>query len=1096
MLSLTFSNRYEVLLEILLARLDAERPGPFGQRQIIVPSAALRRGIELAIAERESIAANLRFAYPAGWLWSAINRVIPVGEQSPFAPAQLRWHIFDLLGESWTGRFPRLARYLEHADALMRFELAERIARLFDDYITYRPQWLAHWAGHRTLPGLAGNEREDEAWQAELWRKIRTRRNRLGLYEEHPANAFFTALEEMPVATRERILPASVHVFCLPSLPPLYLDMLRKLAQWMDVRMYTLNPCREYWFEIVPPRRLAWLLGQQSDLYHESGNRLLAGWGRQTQAHIDLLFEGDSGASVEDSLFVDAADSDCAPLLAQLQDALLNMADPPPGSLQLAEHDRSIEVHVCHSLLREIEVLHDRLLALHAAEQPPRPDEILVVTPDLAAAAPLIEAVFGAAPPHRRLPWRITGLGQTRINEVARALDMALSLNAGRFPVSALFELLQQPAVAQRFGMSPEALRRLQQWLRDAGVNWGLDGGQRDALGLPYDERHSLADGLHRLFLAYAGGDDENVFAGRTAAGNPEGGEAALLGCLWRYADTLQRLHDECAQPRDADGWRDILLSAVDALTPATMEWADDVRAVRLAIDELHTDMLASGMRSLASLEVIHTALNGLLDDPARGGIPGGAVTFSTMSGLRSLPYRVVCIIGLDDGAFPGNDRAAEFDLMASHPLSGDRQRRYDERNQFLDLLLAARDYVHLSYAGRSVRDNSEKPPSVLIDELLDYLSRACADDPHDPAAFTAARRRLTVEHPLQAFSRKYFVSAPGKDARLISFQDEYCHALQARRQTAPTENAAAVPFFSLPLSAPEPAWREVGLDALIRFFRHPSRFLLTERLGISLYGDEETLEDDETFIPDWHARRQLAQRLLPALLDGRNDTDIRELALASNIYPAGALGEHLLEHELAAMQNYAATLRSALADPPLPAVAARFDADMHGEHWTLSAELGDVRPAGLVRYRYDAMRAGDLLSGWLSHLALCIAAPRGVTAETCWHARNGIYRWKPVADAGRLFDDLLSLYRRGLCEPLPFFPKTAWAWFSNNRSRSQAEQKWHGGRHPEFGERNDTAIRLAFRDLPEPLDESFYTLAERIFAPLCAHLDEPEQAA
>lgn len=1168
MLSLAFSNRYEVLLEALLARLDDGRPGPFEQRDIIVPSAALRRSVELAVAQRQGVAANLRFAYLASWMWAQIDKLVPVGAQSPFAPAWLSWRIHALLGEPWTAEHPRLASYLAAADALMRFELAERIARLFDNYLTYRPDWLATWSAGRSLDGrLAGfsdTDRADEGWQAALWRRIAADCGRGGLRGEHPATLFFDTIAQATPEQLAGVLPPSVQVFCLPALPPLYLDMLRRLAQWTEVRVYALNPCREYWFEIVPPRSLTWLRGQQRDLYHESGNRLLAAWGRQTQAHIDLLFDGGEGAAsvpqVEDSLFVSAAEHGArsAPsLLASLQDAVLELVDPAPASLTVGDDDRSLEVHVCHSLLRELEVLHDRLLDLCERHPDLRADDIVVLTPDLDTAAPFIESVFGSAPPARRLPWRITGQRQTRINPVARALDAALSLLAGRFPASRLFDLLQQAPVAERFGLDGDALARIHGWLRDAGVHWGLDDAQRARLGLPAENRHSLGEGLHRLFLAYASGDGGalggEMFAGRVASGNPEGSDALVLGRLWRYADTLRRLQRACAVPRDPDGWRALLLAVLEALVPPSLRWSDDLRAVQAAVGALHANMCGGGLGGQRGagteagagggtdgpdsnaaplpLELVHAALAALLDDPARGGVPGGAVSFSAIGSLRGLAYRVVCVIGLDDGVFPGTERPAEFDLMARHPLRGDRQRRHDERNLFLDLLLSARDCLHLSYAGRSVRDNSEKPPSVLIDELLDYAARATATRPHDPQALAAARARLTVEHPLQAFSRVYFDTSAAKDARLNSFHREYCDALRQRLARVASLPAPAVPgkgdadpdpnlkidpdgdgdgeadaaladadlggapFFATPLPPLSPG--DVDLAELTRFLRHPARFLLVERLGLSLPEQDDILEDDESFLPGWSARQRLAQRLLPLWLagdgSGQHDAEVRALALAGGDFPAGVLGEHLLAHELDALSRYAARLRPALAEAPLPGRGERLVLALRDETWTLQLGLGDMRPSGLVRYRYDDARASDVLSAWLAHLALCVVAPDGVPRHTWWHARDAVYHWRPVADAPALLADLMTLYRDGMARPLPFFPKSAWAWASQRRSRARAENKWHGGQRPAFGERNDAAIRLAFRGRPDPLDEQFYALAERVFDPLWAHLDTGE---
>ncbi len=881
-----------------------------------MPSAALRRRLELAVADREGVCANLRCDFLAQWLWQQIGRVVPeVPARSPFSPALLAWRIHGLLDAgaaegAWLGEHPRLAHYLAGADARMRFELAERIARVFDHYLTYRPHWLELWAagrGSALEAGASALEREDEAWQAALWRRLR---DGLALRQEHPATAFLRTVTAMTADQLAAVgLPATVHVFGLPALPPLYLDMLRELARVVDVRLYVLNPCREFWFDIVDARRLSWLARRQQDLFFDTGNSLLAAWGKQTRAHIGLLFEGEHAVEEE----AEFAPHPGRHLLARLQNAILELQELAPGSLRLAAADRSIEVHVCHSRTRELEVLHDRLLGLfkaHAGSADAlQPGEVVVLTPDLEATAPLIEAVFGTAPAERRIPWRITGLGGTRENAVAQVLDQALQLAAGRFPASRVFDLLQQPPVAARFGLDAAALDTVHDWIQAAGVRWGLDADSARAAGAPPASvaavpQHTLDEGLHRLFLAWAAGAaaQHAPFAGRIGAAAPEGQAAQALGAFWRYAETLRWLRDALQRPHTGPGWRQVLNEALERLVGDAPERADALREVRAALAQLADDIAAGGLAAPLPLAVVHPALAALLDDPARGGVPGGTVTFSALSALRGLPYRVVCVIGLDHGEFPGSARTPEFDLMAARPQAGDRQRRLDDRNLFLDLLLSARELLHLSHVGRSVRDGAELPPSVLVDELLDVLAAATAADPADPAALAAARARLTVAHPLQAFAAEYFLPAARTDARLASFNEDYARALAARLSVPPSaaegdegsageaafgtgfgdedagedglaeagEDGAVepgTPFFPAPLPAPGAEWRDVGLEQLTRFFRNPCRFLLRERLGLDLPEAGEELDDVEAFIPDRPARWALADRLLPVLL-------------------------------------------------------------------------------------------------------------------------------------------------------------------------------------------------------------------------------------
>lgn len=1246
MFHLSFSNRFEILLDTLLERLGAEQPGPFGQRQVVVPSSALRRAVELAVADREGVSANLRFDYLAQWLWQQIGRVVPVAARSPFSPALLAWRIHGLLDRThahgaWVAAHPRLARYLEGADARMRFELAGRIARVFDHYLTYRPQWLAVWAdgrGSALGPGASAVELADEAWQAELWRHIR---DGMGLRQEHPAQAFLRRVTAMSADELAAVgLPATVHVFALPALPPLYLDLLRELARVVEVRLYVLNPCREFWFDIVDARRLSWLQAQQKDMFLETGNSLLAAWGKQTRAHIGLLFEGEHAVE-EDTAFAPHPDRH---LLARLQNAILDLEELPPAGVRLAAADRSVEVHVCHSRTRELEVLHDRLLGLFKAhagtDEALRPADVVVLTPDLETTAPLIEAVFGTAPPARRIPWRITGLGGTRDNPVARVLDQALHLAASRFPASRVFDLLQQAPVTARFGLDDAALETVHDWLRAAGVRWGLDAataaatasarsidataneiananananasanananatadadadasaaaaaaadyaaavGSTSAAGhvgvrgqtvAGVTAAHTLDEGLHRLFLAWAAGAaaDQASFAGRIGAAAPEGQGANALGSLWRYADSLRRVRDLLLREHTGAGWRSALNEVLDRLVGDPAEHADALREVRAAIAALADDIAAAELEATVPLAVVHPALAALLDDPARGGVPGGTVTFSALPTLRSLPYRVVCVIGLDQGAFPGSDRPAEFDLMAARPQAGDRQRRLDDRNLFLDLILSAREVLHLSYVGRSVRDGSALPPSVLVDELLDTLATACASTAGDPAALAEARRRLTVVHPLQAFAADYFIAGARRDERLTSFNADYAQALASRLaasavtggagdvgaavaateasgaqdetdaddEDARSDTVDAAPFFAAPLPPPDAAWHAVELLQLIRFFANPCRYLLRERVGLDLPESAEALEDVEPMLPDWPGQRALAARLLPVLLAASapalggaskeagapgsgaseaaaveamageakrrevNERKVNEpeggpeaarlwgLARAGNEYPAGALGETALARELERLRAFARRQRQFLAEPAQPPHRARFECGIDGESWSLTASFADLRANGQLRARYDDTRASDYLGAWLAHLLLCSSPAPGVRCETHGLSRDGDFHFAPLdpTQARQQLENLLGLYREGLRAPLHFFPKSAWAYVKKSDNPRKAVEKWTGGMRTEFGEANDPAYRLALRGVDQPLGETFFTLASKVFAPLMQSL-------
>jgi exodeoxyribonuclease V gamma subunit len=1148
MLYVHFSNRYETLARLLMAELGGTRDEVFAKDQVVIPSAAVQRQLTLALADRHGVCANIEFVYLARWLWQQVARVVPgVGEESPFDPAALAWRVYSAFGDAeFVDAHPRLSSYLQTAgsDHVMRYELAVQVSALLEQYVTYRTDWLARWqAGDAPTPTLpqrwrgkksslpaplgegggggapstsSGRTEIDEAWQAALWQRIA---GELEMESEHPLERLVHALEQGGAKlARDAGLPSTVHVFALAAMPPLHLQALQALGRWMHVHVYALNPSREYWFDLVDLKQLSQLdAAGQADGF-DVGHRLLASWGKQTQAALALLTGLCEGEGAQTTEHYDEADS--STVLAQLQDSILDLRELEPASIQRAADDRSVEVHVCHSLTRELEVLHDHLLGLFAAHPALQPSDILVVTPDLAGAAPLIEAVFGTAPPARKIPFAITGLGRSTINTPVRAFLQLLVLAASRCAASDVFGLLQQPVVARSFDLDDESLQQVHDWMRESGIRWGIDDEHVAALDLPAQVSHTLAAGMERLYLGYALPDSvPEPFEGMLPAGGAEGSSAVALGAFWNFIQALQELRDAMGKPRTPAEWLAYLHATADTFLSGKAAEVEDLLELHATLDELAAAMERGGLQEPIASSVVRAVLERAFEDPARGGVPTGRVTFAGMSSLRNVPFKVVCAIGLNDGAFPTADRPPEFDLMAHAPRLGDRQRRTDQRTLFLDLVLAARGSLYLSYVGRSIRDNAPLPPSVLIAELLDVLVPAIAASGESESDLKAARAQMLVSHPLQPFSPEAFTA---DDERVRSFDAELAEALRAalvarschagpdpassRPATSPLgagvtaggprtpgqarddssgddepvpEEAAC--FFTKPLPEPGPEWRTVPITRLVEFFRNPSQFILRRRLNLDLGWDEEPLADDEPFLPDLPSRSHLAQRLLPVLLEGADLDTARRLAQAGTELPAGVIGAAEMERELAKLDRYAQAVRRASEGHKLPPHQASIELDVEGEPWTVEGAFADLRPTGAVRSRYDDERARDVLTAWIHHLALCAAPHPEGEPVTRSVDRNGTRTFAAMdrGEARAHLAELVALYRKGLRQPLEFYPKSAWSLVQNGDSK--AKQAWVGS--PEFGgERDQPAYQLALRGVDDPLGGEFEQLANTVF--------------
>ncbi|WP_261798453.1 exodeoxyribonuclease V subunit gamma [Oxalobacter paraformigenes] len=1109
MLNLNLSNRFDVLLQTFCENL-AKRPATvFTAEQVIVPSAAIKRKLMLAIADTAGVCAGVEFSFLAQWLWRQIGKFVEVPETSPFSSSVLSWRILRLLEEpGFAAPYPRIAGYLSRCDEIMRFDLACRIASLFEQYVLSRPEWLAAWSKGETVEivrkghpkqAVAG---EDQAWQAALWRKIA---EETGTLEEEPAERFLKMLETGGEEMAAR-LPERVHLFLEPSVAPYHVGILNRLGRWMDIELYVVNPCREYWFEIVDSRRLAWLSKRQKDLYHETGNRLLASWGKESRASLESLLARLEPVGRENDGFISCAErARPETLLSRLQDAILDLTELEAGSLSHLGRDGSLEIHLAHSRTREIEILHDQLLRRFASGDPPGPGDILVVSPDLDEIAPMIEAVFSHNRSAPQIPYVITGRKDSRINPVSRALLDLLALASSRFTAAGVIDVLMLPEIGATFGFGGD-LDKIRGWLGDAGICWAIDGAHKREFGLPEEDGHSFHDGLHRLFLAYALPDGRRVpFADRLPAGHAAGTQAAGLGQLWRFVEAVRQLKRDLSHPKTAAGWWQTWHGILDAFVTVTPETLEADREVRMRIAGLRDAMTQAGEAFETGFIIARHALERALEGAGQGSVPAGVVTFAPMDSLRNLPFGHVYVIGLDDGVYPAEVRQQEFDLIRLAPRKGDCLPHETDKNVFLDLVLSAGKSLYLSCTGRNIRDNSPKPPSILIAELLEVLEPALAEKT-DGEARLAAREKLLVEHPLQPFSPDYFNGRA--DERMVSFRSDLCDALNLKKEKINIkeeleydtsedgldndigdELAAGTPFFRAPLAFPDASWRDVLLDDLIRFFCHPNRYLMRSRLGLDFPRKEKELASDEPFTVDRTARRRLADRLLPLYLDGMAPEDIARSAAAGNEFPAGAMGAQQRQSELMELSAFAQALSADLKTGFVAPVSRTLEFDLGGEIWRLSGSLSDVRKTGLIRYRYDEGAPRDYLAAWIEHLFLNACAPEGVALSSVWHFRDGKTVLEPYGRARAVLRDLMDIYRTGLNRPLHFFPRSAWEFVQSGGHAGKANGIWRPADGSRRGESADAFNWLAMRGVREPLDADFAALANRVFGPLLAHM-------
>lgn len=1181
-------QRLEDLADAVLGWLAREPLGPLEPETVLVQSNGMAEWFKMAAAQRHGVAAALRVELPARFAWRAYRAILgrsAVPMQLPLDKQPLAWRLMALLPRVLAAADPvdpaaadpwqPLRSALGDGDALRRWQLAQRVADLFDQYQVYRADWLADWAaGHDRLrrtpdspPGTARAVPDDARWQPALWRALLAALPASWRDTQRPA-LHQRSLDALAAAGAARLpgLPRRVVLFGSTQLPLQTLELLTALSTQVQVILAVPNPSRYHWADLIDGRealaferrRHPWRHGvdraaEPLSRAQAFGHPLLAAWGRQARDFVRQLDRFDDVARSRSAFEIPRIDlfdeGEGSHLLGRLQARIRDLVplDEQRGQPAPDASDRSIAFHIAHSPQREVEVLHDRLLDLLAhppGDTPLQPRDIVVMVPDIERFAPAIRAVFGRLPRSdpRHIPWGIADLGERGQQPLLVALEWLLRIDEHRCSVSEWRDAFELPALARRFGIDDAGLELLSRWVSRAGIRWGLDAAHRAALGLAAcGDAQGWRFGLRRMLLGFAAGDLPDGFAGIEPLADVQGLQADAAGALDEWVRLLQGWWSLATVAARPVAW----VARARTLLAQVFEAQDSAdRELLAALDDALSRWLhmceAAGFDEPVPLTVLREAWLGSVRDPSAGGrFKAGGVTFCTLLPMRAIPFEVVCLLGMEEGAYPRSDRPSEIDLMALPGLArpGDRSRRDDDRQLMLDAVLSARRVFYVSWAGRSVRDNSLQPPSALVAQLRDHLDAAWG-------AGTAAAR--TTEHPLQPFSRRAF-----EDSAAAEHRASHAWEWRAAHPLAPvpppaTGSASLAPPSAWP-GAPDAdgGALELTLDTLGRWLRQPLKAYLRDRFRVVHAQPEDGDDgDDEPFELDRLSASGLRRAVLETcLVDGEptmpesvteSDAAASRVARAvARLSRAGELplegpGEHsaarladetlqmlqagnrwLASHAAAASPVDASLDVAALGSPdgtPGWRLRQALQASHVGAHgapvpvvWRTAKLLSGDLPKNRALRSIDRARAQPLLAVWLEGLAWSAAgrpARCALIALDAW----AVYEPPPPDEAAQTLQALVVTIARhltGTVAPVTA-ARTALAWLTQPGNRAAAVQAFNG-RPPEApGDLAEVAVARWFPDASALLDHpDFPTDSQAFYGAFAAGLvaDPPPTA-
>jgi len=1056
MLHVHRAERADRLADGLAVTLLEPLDDPFAPEVVSVPTRGIERWLTQRLSTRlgttadgrsDGVCANVEFPFPGRLILGALAAATGVDAQNdPWLAERLVWPLLEVvdecLDEPWLAT---LARHLEGARGgpevpTRRFGVVRHIADLFDRYGVHRPDLVRDW--------VAGADRLGDDWQPELWRRLRAR-----IGAPSPAERLATACERIRDDPAVLELPPRLSLFGLTRMPRSYLEVLAAIAAVRDVHVFVLHPSPSLWRRVEQALSDGPAVVDRLDdrTAHLPVNRLLASWGRDVR-ELQLVI---AGTGPGDDHHHGLPEDEPRTLLEAIQNDIREDRQPPgpplPGETDarrpLHPEDRSVQIHACHGRARQVEVLRDAVLHLLEEDPTLEPRDVIVMCPDIDTFAPLIQATFGAgrvasadddeedageenagAAGRDRLPdlrVRLADRSLRQTNPVLGVISQLLALADQRATASQLLDLAAREPVRRRFGFDDDDLSRMQDWVAASGIRWGFDATHREPFKLGTVNANTWRRGLDRMLVGVAmTEEDQPLFGGVLPLDDVDSGAIDLAGRFAEFVDRARAAADALTDPKPIARWTEAIAQAADSLTATSDRDSWQRRELQRLLADVDGESVDETGASAATLELADVRV--LLGDrlrgrPTRANFRTGHLTVCTLVPMRSVPHRVVCVLGLDDGEFPRRARRDGDDLMLAEPHVGDRDPRAEDRQMLLDALLAATERLIVTYTGNDERTNLPRPPAVPVGELLDIVERTARRQG------SSVREQVVIHHPLQPFDPRNFTPGRLVAGRPWGFDPQ---ALAGARALS-GERTQRAPFLAGPLPPRSDAL--VELNSLIRFVEHPTRALLRDRLGISVSEFYDEVEDSMPVELDALETWGIGQRLLEGVLTGAELKACMQAEIARGALPPGELARPTLARIGAVVEQLAGEARSVGADQ----APGSLDVNIAlGEGRTLAGTVTGVCGNTIRAISYSRVRPRDRLRAWVRLLALSAARPdRAFESVVIGRARADA-RWADVTVAriAPLADDassrkriateqlslLLDLYERGMCEPLP----------------------------------------------------------------------------
>ncbi|MFN1833924.1 exodeoxyribonuclease V subunit gamma [Balneola sp. MJW-20] len=991
MLNIFSASDLDVLFDQFIS--DIKYPeDPMEPVWIIIQNKETQEWLNLRVSEVHGIAANIKYILPSELLWNLYRaKDQSLKSELPSDKNSMVWAIHQILQNN-KGLIP----FIDRSDApeSKLLDISIQVADVFDLYQNYRPEMLEDWLQGKSVPDL-------HAWQVEIWKKLQVIWEHEDQWKIIPrrSEAFIELINWSRKGILDNNLPSDIYVFGISHTSKPQMDLFAELAGRINLNLYA--------FEVLSDS-----VGVHS---------LISKWTKVKKDQLDYLYERAKSIKSEISI---------------------------KKTQEKIELPGNIHIHSCHSPERETEVLKNDILRCLEDDRSLDLEDILILVPDPEIYAPLIKGIFTDAERGKHLS--VSDMTLSGQPEPSDSIELLLKLLKSDFKSGWISELFMDPLLKKRFGLTEDEVFRLEKWISDNNVFHGL--------GHSFNTPYSWKKGLSQMMLGFIMEPaDLTIYKGMVPYQGA--GSIADSDSLSGFSEMLRLIekHKKFSEKsREIRTW----LNWISDLSQDFLNTGDDHSDHPGKLNQLIRKLLSQAKYHNDPVEITFRQFSRWFSDQlpgikARSGRFGQGITVSTYIPYRAVPFKVIAIMGMNEGTFPRKDIRPEFDIINSQPELGDRIQKEDDCLWFAETISAAGESLIITFIGKDQQNDREMLPSILIQQLMDKL----AED----------NEFQFIEHPLHPFSSKYF------NGMLDPSYDHYSAQIL---QEINAEDV--IPVFidrdELPRIEIE---EEIHFSELVSFFVNPARYYLKKTVGIDFRDDQFHLKERENFEIKGLNKYLLDQAIFKFKNKGFEESEVLRYLEASNLITGDQFNMNQVNDEIRIIDSLLEAVNFQQNEVEREIL---LDLDISGIK--IVGEIGGVFGDQYVSFRVGKDKASVLVDHWLKYLLVSVADP-SVRSATFWYKESSSSAIKNIEHISEKpiesLERLVSWFKLlNSISDLNFFPESSKSYTkavmsgkSEEKATEDAQLQYSGNSHVR-GEQVDYHFRLLWKGR-DPLTEAAF---------------------